>query len=110
MKRFTIYFLLTIVCFAAGAQQRFYSQEVAATAMTLWKDSFMLPGDKAPKWRYDQGVILKGIEGICKATGEGKWFNYIQKSMDYYVTDDGAIKGYKADEYNIDHINNGKLL
>lgn len=86
------------------------SQQVALTAMRLWPDSFTLENDKVAKWRYDQGVILKGIEGIWNATGDPKWFNYIQKSMDFYVQNDGTIKGYKRDEYNIDHINNGKLL
>jgi unsaturated rhamnogalacturonyl hydrolase len=30
--------------------------------------------------------------------------------MDFYVGNDGSIKGYKPTEYNIDHVNNGKLL
>ena len=30
--------------------------------------------------------------------------------MDYFVNDDGSIKAYKPSEYNIDHINNGKLI
>ena len=103
-------FFLTIVCFTAKAQQHSYAQDMATTAMTLWKDSFILANDKAPKWRYDQQVFLKGIQGIWEKTGEGKWFNYIQKSMDYFVADDGSIKGYTASEYNIDNINNGKIL
>ena len=28
--------------------------------------------------------------------------------MDFFVKDDGSIKDYRPDEYNIDHINNGK--
>jgi unsaturated rhamnogalacturonyl hydrolase len=100
--------LLLILAVDLHAQD--WSKKLAETAMTIWKDSFMLPNDKAPKWRYDQGVILKGIEGIWNATGDGKYFSYIQKSMDYYVKEDGSIKGYKHDEFNIDHVNNGKLL
>ena len=95
---------------AIGAQAQKYSQQLALTAMSIWKDSFALEGDKVAKWRYDQGVILKGIEGIWNATGEKKWFDYIQKSMDFYVREDGTIKGYKRNEFNIDHINNGKLI
>jgi unsaturated rhamnogalacturonyl hydrolase len=104
--------LLTIISLIGvmQLQAQKYSQQLAHTAMKIWPDSFMLEGDKVAKWRYDQGVILKGIEGIWNATGDGKWFNYIQKSMDHYVREDGSIKGYKPDEYNIDHINNGKLL
>jgi unsaturated rhamnogalacturonyl hydrolase len=87
-----------------------WSQQLAATAMTLWKDSFSLRPGQPARWSYDQGVILKGIEGIWNATGDGKYFNYIQKSMDVFVSDDGKIRGYKPDEFNIDNVNNGKLL
>jgi unsaturated rhamnogalacturonyl hydrolase len=107
MRKYSIIILL-LSCFKLNAQR--HSEQVAATAMHLWKDSFALPGDKVAKWRYDQGVILKGIEGIWNATGDAKWFDYIRRSMDFYVSEDGKIKGYRPDEYNIDHINNGKQL
>ncbi|MET0392284.1 MAG: DUF4350 domain-containing protein [Chitinophagaceae bacterium] len=109
--------VLALTC-SAGAQpgasakaiSKKWSQQLAATVMKTWPDSFsVVPGRKA-RWSYDQGVILKGIEGIWNATGDGKWFNYIQRCMDYYVREDGTIYDYKPDEYNIDHINNGKLL
>jgi unsaturated rhamnogalacturonyl hydrolase len=107
MKRvLTICFLFLVL----GTQAQKWSQQLALTAMSIWKDSFALEGDKVAKWRYDQGVILKGIEGIWNATGEKKWFDYIQKSMDFYVQEDGSIKGYKRDEFNIDHLNNGKMI
>lgn len=105
-----IIFLLTIAFYSAKAQQHSYAQDMATTAMTLWKDSFSMKAGQPAKWTYDQGVILKGIEGVWKATADGKLFSYIQKSMDYYVADDGSIKGYKPDEYNIDHVNNGRML
>src|SRR5688572_6062421 len=101
---------IATISFAVIAQEKPLSHKVAETAMMLWPDSFALGNDKVAKWRYDQGVILKGIEAIWNATGDGRWFNYIRKSMDFYVQEDGTIKGYKPDEYNIDHINNGKLL
>ena len=100
----------TVVNMSSHQNNIKWSEALSETAMKLWPDSFLLAGDKAPKWRYDQGVILKGIENVWKATGDGKWFRYIQQSMDYYVNNDGSIKGYKPDEYNIDNINNGKNL
>jgi unsaturated rhamnogalacturonyl hydrolase len=78
-------------------------EKVARTAMTIWKDSF------SSKWSYDMGVILKGMEGMWYRTGDAQYFDYIQKQMDFYVQNDGSIKSYRPDEYNIDHINNGKL-
>ena len=89
----------------AYAQQP-WSQRMSATAMRIWPDSFLLAGDKAAKWRYDQGVILKGMEAVWNATGDRKWFSYIAKSMDHYVKEDGIIRGYRPDEYNIDHVKN----
>jgi unsaturated rhamnogalacturonyl hydrolase len=99
-----------ILGFPAFAQHHSFAQDLAKTAMSLWKDSFVIASDQVVRWSYDQGVILKGIEGIWNATGDGRWFNYIQKSMDVYVQEDGNIRGYKAGDYNIDNINNGKIL
>lgn len=62
------------------------------------------------KWSYDYGVVLKGFELLWKQTGDYKYFQFIQSNMDYFINEDGTIRGYRLDEYNIDHINNGKLL
>jgi unsaturated rhamnogalacturonyl hydrolase len=87
------------------------SQQVAATVMKLWPDSFSLDENRPARWSYDQGVILKGFENIWVNTGNKRYFDYIQHSMDFFVEDNGAsIKGYRAGDYNIDNINNGKIL
>lgn len=62
------------------------------------------------KWSYDYGVVLKGFELLWKQTGDRKYFDYIADNMNYFIQEDGSIRGYRQDEYNIDHINNGKLL
>jgi unsaturated rhamnogalacturonyl hydrolase len=83
-----------------------YSHRMAKTVMTIWKDS--LPtGDK---WTYDQGVILKGIEGVWQQTGNRKYFTYIQHCMDRYVTPDGNILTYRQADYNIDNVLCGRNL
>src|SRR3990170_3055512 len=109
-KRIYLLIACVISIVSANAQTIPYSQQMAATVMTIWKDSFSLRPGQPARWSYDQGVILKGIEGIWNATGNGEYFRYIQKCMDHYVQEDGSIKGYRPDEYNIDHINNGKLI
>lgn len=109
MKKTGTILFFTITCFVAKAQSHSYAQDLANTAMKIWPDSFSVKPGNPAKWSYDQGVILKGIQGVWYKTGDVKWFNYIQKQMDYFIGEDGSIKGYKPDEYNIDHINNGKL-
>jgi unsaturated rhamnogalacturonyl hydrolase len=89
-------------------QAQSWSQKMANTVMTIWKDS-MTQGRPA-RWTYEQGVVLKGIEGLWKKTKDKKYFDYIQKSMDLFVQEDGSIRTYKPDEYNIDHVNCGRNL
>ena len=110
MKKISLLLGFIIVVSVAVAQSEPWSRQMASTVMTIWKDSFSLRPGQPAKWSYDQGVILKGIEGIWNASGNGDYFRYIQKCMDYYVREDGSIKGYRPDEFNIDHINNGKLI
>jgi unsaturated rhamnogalacturonyl hydrolase len=94
----------------ARAQARSLSESMAATAMTRWKDSWEVQPGKSEKWSYDQGVVLKGIAGLWLNTADGKYFRFVQQSMDRFVKDDGTIRTYAIDEYNIDHINNGRIL
>lgn len=110
MKKICLLFFFFVACASANAQQTSYAQAMAATVIKLWPDSFSMKLGQPARWSYDQGVILKGIEGIWQATGDGKWFDYIKKSMDHYVQEDGTINGYKGDEFNIDYVNNGKII
>src|SRR6188474_55062 len=107
MRKYLILFSFVLVVSIVKSQP--LSQQIAATVMSTWKDSFSLD-NKPAKWAYDMGVILKGFEGMWNNTGDVKYFQYIQKQMDVFVQEDGSIKSYRPDEYNIDHINNGKLL
>jgi len=87
-----------------------FSELMVNTAMSLWKDSLTMDASKPAKWTYDQGVVLKGVEGVWNKTGDGKYFKYIQQSMDFFVDKDGNIRTYKQDEFNIDNVNNGRIL
>jgi len=110
MKQLVTIWAFSALCLSLTAQPKPYSQQQAQTAMRTWPDSFSVKPGGPARWSYDQGVILKGIEGIWKLYGDASYFNYIQHSMDHYVREDGSIKDYKRDEFNIDHTNNGKVL
>jgi unsaturated rhamnogalacturonyl hydrolase len=87
-----------------------FSEKIANTVMTRWKDSWELQSGRTEKWSYDQGVVLKGMEGLWLNTADGRYFRFIQQSIDRFVNDDGTIRTYAIDEYNIDNINNGRIL
>jgi unsaturated rhamnogalacturonyl hydrolase len=112
MKRLTGFWVIAVslVSSSLTAQELPHSVQAVETVMRIWPDSFSAkPGGRA-RWSYDQGVLLKGVESVWRMQGDGRFFQYIQHSMDYYVREDGSIHDYKTDEYNIDHINNGKVL
>jgi len=111
MKKLSIVILLGLSVHVGQAQSTKYSELMSETAMKLWTDSFSLGKQGTPaKWSYDLGVILKGVEAVWKASGDARWFDYIQKQMDHYVQEDGTISRYRRDDYNIDFVNNGKVL
>jgi unsaturated rhamnogalacturonyl hydrolase len=66
--------------------------------------------DYSNNWSYEYGVIFKGIEAVWQQTGEAKYFDYIKKNLDFHIDEYGNIRKYNLMDFNIDNINNGKLL
>ena len=106
MKKILLIVLIIAVTVNAFAQTP--GEKIAATVMSIWKDT--IPIGSTSKWSYDMGVILKGFEGLWMNTGNVQYYTDIQKKIDFFVKEDGSIKGYEKEEYNIDHVNNGKLV
>ena len=109
---FTIVFFCFVLasitpCFGQTAP---LSERVAATVMTRWKDSWETEPGRSEKWSYEQGVVLKGMESVWYNTADGRYFKYIQQSIDRFVNDDGTIRTYKLDDYNIDNVLNGRVV
>ena len=97
--------LATLLSIFNVANAQPWSQKMAATAMRVWPDT----GAKV-KWEYDEGVVLKGIEGVWLQTGENQYFKHLQTYVDALVAADGTIKGYKQEDYNIDNVLLGRAV
>ena len=63
-----------------------------------------------PRWDYVAGVVLLGIERIAERTKDPRYGRYVKFNIDRLVGADGAIATYPFDEFNLDQINEGKLL
>jgi unsaturated rhamnogalacturonyl hydrolase len=100
--------LMAWMMFAEGQTKGPLSERMADTAMTLWNNAG--ENSKPEKWSYEQGVVLKGIEGVWLNTADGRYFKYIQQSLDRFVNDDGTIRTYKLEDYNIDNVLLGRNL
>jgi unsaturated rhamnogalacturonyl hydrolase len=62
------------------------------------------------RWDYAAGVMLSAIEQVWSKTGEKKYYDYIKSNVDEFVNPDGSIRTYHLEKYNLDQINEGKLL
>lgn len=106
----TLFFLPSFAISSAQTQSPSLSEQMTATVMTRWKASWETQPGRSEKWSYDQGVVMMGLAGVWLNTANGEYFRFIQQSMDRFVRDDGTIRTYEISEYNIDHINNGRVL
>jgi unsaturated rhamnogalacturonyl hydrolase len=62
------------------------------------------------RWDYVAGLVLLAIDSVAERTGDPRFAEYVKTNMDRWVQPDGTIEGYRPAEYNIDHINQGKVL
>jgi len=98
--------LLTAIALSpAGSQtSRPWSVRVAESVMQR------SPGAVYEKWDYTAGLMLLGLERLGAATGDAKYAAYVKRSIDSLVKPSGEIATYSANEFNLDQINEGRLL
>ena len=65
---------------------------------------------KEPAWNYIDGCMMTSLYTIYKLTGNRKYLDFIDNFVNYYVFDDGTIRGYEMSTYNVDNINEGRVL
>jgi len=61
-------------------------------------------------WDYVTGTILRGFQELWYETGKEKYFDYIKNTVDFSVRNDGSIAGYNIKKYNLDEINEGRIV
>lgn len=62
------------------------------------------------EWHYEVGLMLKAFEQLWKRTGDERYYDYLKRNMDGFIAEDGSIRTYEMEEFNMDQINAGKVL
>ena len=83
---------------------------MADSFMRQHPDSIVVGSNKAARWDYEQGLMTKALERVWNRTGDGRYYTYILNDMNQFVRNDGSIRTYKADEFNIDNMPTGRTL
>jgi len=61
-------------------------------------------------WSYTTGLLMQSLDDLSLATGDPAFADFAKRTIDSYVSEDGSILTYQAEEFNIDQINSGKML
>ncbi|GAB4018533.1 hypothetical protein GCM10028773_18510 [Spirosoma koreense] len=107
MKKLLVLWLFALPCWGQ-TQSMPWSQKMTATMMTIHPDT--AKSGRMTHWDYEMGLLLHAIEQVWYRTGDDRYFQYIQKNIDRLVNEDGSIKTYELDKYNIDFITPGRSL
>ncbi|WP_125606185.1 glycoside hydrolase family 88/105 protein [Lapidilactobacillus bayanensis] len=65
---------------------------------------------KPSSWSYIDGCMAMAVLKMYEATNNQYYFDFLDSFIDYYIADDGTIRGYRLTDYNCDFINEGKVL
>lgn len=63
-----------------------------------------------PKWQYDIALLARAIAKVSLYEDNEKYYQYMNEFVDYFVNDDGTVRFYNIDEYNLDRIQPARTL
>ncbi len=75
----------------------------------LWNIEKIKEG-KINGWNYIDGCMMIALLTLHRITGEERYFTFAENFLDYYVFEDGSLRGYKEEDYNLDNICEGRVL
>lgn len=76
---------------------------------TIWNIENIRMG-KPASWNYIDGCMITALLSMADITGEQKFFDFAESFIDYYIEEDGTIKTYTPEKFNLDDINEGRVL
>jgi len=87
-----------------------WAERFAQSQMAHDPELRMADGVKEPKWDYTQVLIGKAMLQTYQATQKEEYLQYVLDFADYFIDENGGIKTYKMEDFNIDRVNGGSML
>ncbi|WP_442029377.1 glycoside hydrolase family 88/105 protein [Paenibacillus sp. 2KB_22] len=66
--------------------------------------------DLLKRWAYVPGMLLMAMMRAGIQLNEPTYTTFVRRHMDTFIREDGSIRTYSLEEYNLDQINQGKNL
>ena len=91
------------------AENAAWSVRMANSFIYRHPDYYINYGERKD-WNYEQGLMLQALYKLYVKTENKKYYNYIVKNLDHYITDNGRIKTYVFTKFRLDDIAPGRAL
>lgn len=75
----------------------------------LWNIEAIHQG-KAPAWNYVDGCMMTSLLSLYRQTKDEKYYRFVESFIDYFVLEDGTLRGYEQSTYNLDDICESRVL
>ena len=83
--------------------------EQSTPEQTAWNIENIRKG-KPTTWNYIDGCMLTALLSMSEITGDNRYFDFAESFLDAFVASDGSIRTYHPEKYNLDDINEGRIL
>ncbi|MCR5843765.1 MAG: glycoside hydrolase family 88 protein [Oscillospiraceae bacterium] len=83
--------------------------EKSSPSHTAWNIESVREGRPA-SWNYIDGCMITALLAMSDITGDARYFDFAEGFIDWFVLEDGTIRTYDRKKYNLDDINEGRVL
>jgi unsaturated rhamnogalacturonyl hydrolase len=94
----------------AGGTPLQWSVRLADSEMARRGDQLNWKEHGAAKWDYTTGLFALALLELSQSTREARFRDFSERTLSSFITADGQIHGYRAEEYQLDHLNPGRAL
>lgn len=91
-----------------GASPLQWSVRMADSETWRLGDRLVWRPERPAKWDYTAGLFTLSLIKLNEQTAKPAYVEFAKDAIGSLITDDGGIRGYKAEEYSIDNIAPGK--
>ena len=83
--------------------------EESTPERTVWNVEKLRQG-KPSDWNYIDGCMITALLSIAEITGDAHYFDFAESFIDHSIAENGSILTYNAENFNLDDINEGRVL
>ena len=65
---------------------------------------------KSIDWNYIDGCMMTSLVSLYRETKQQKYLDFLIEWTDYYILEDGSIRGYNTEHYSTDDLSQSRIL